>query len=156
MDTHFKIMQAREELIRLNYKVQRISMHLVDENIYLCLCEDEITRSDAPLGHQVFVHQMVCSHFDADHHQCLLKISLLPGFTGSILPGISVECACGAPGIASKADREGWDQGNNGVEDDDEEEQVQEQDEEWIEYALQATDNVVDIMITVNNITDRS
>ena len=152
-------MQAREELIRLNYKVQRISTHLVDENIYLCLCEDEITRSDAPLGHQVFVHQMVCGHFDADHHQCLLKISLLPGFTGSILPGISVECARGAPGIASKADREGWDQGNNGVEDDEEQEQEQEQEqdeEEQIEYALQAAADVVDIMITVNNITDRS
>ena len=56
MDTHFKIMQAREELIRLNYKVQIIPMHLVDKSIYLHLCEDEITRSDAPLGHQVFVH----------------------------------------------------------------------------------------------------
>ena len=56
METHFKILRAREELIRLNYEVQKISTHLVDKNIYLCLHEDEITRSDVPLGHQVFVH----------------------------------------------------------------------------------------------------
>ena len=91
---------------------------------------------------------MVHGRFDAHYCQCLLKISLLPGFTGSILPGISVKCTHGAPGIASKADREGWDQGNNSVEDDEEQEQEQEQDEEeQIEYALQAADDVVDIMI---------
>ena len=107
METHFKILRAREELIRLNYEVQKISTHLVDKNIYLCLYEDEITRSNVPLGHQVFMHRMVHGCFDAHHHQHHLKISLLSGFTGSILPGISVKCTCEAPGVASNADREG-------------------------------------------------
>lgn len=154
MDTHFKIIRAGEELSRLNYEVQSVATHLVDEDIYLRSCEDEVTKSDAPLGHQIFVHRMVRGRFNAHHHRRLLKISLLPGFTGTITPGISIECASGAPGVASKADRgfEGWrDQGANSV--DDDEQQREEDEEEQIENALQAADDVVDIMIAVNNIS---
>ena len=94
--------------------------------------------------------------FDAHHHQHL-KISPLPGFTGSILPGISIKCACGAPGIASETDR-GFrgsrDQGNNGVEDHNKqwEEEQEEDEEEHIENALQAAADVVDIMMAMNSI----
>ena len=82
-----------------------------------------------------------------------MRISLLPGFTGSILPGISIECASGAP----EADRAFWGSRDQGVEDHNEqrkeqEQEEQEEQEECIENALQAADNVVDIMMAMNSI----
>ena len=153
MDTHFKVIRAGEELIRLNYEVQSFATHLVDEDIYLRLHEEEVTESNPPLGHQINVHWMIHDHFNAHHHRCLVKISLLPGFTGSILSSISIECASGAPGVASEADRAFWGSRDQGVEDHNEQREEQEEEqEECIENALQAADDVVDIMMAMNSI----
>ena len=116
--------------------------------IWVPLANSPVTQQRYSCSTQIFVHWMVCGHFDAHHHQCLLKISLLPGFASSILPGISVACMHGAPGIASKVNK-GC--GNNGIEDDDEQEEEEEDKKEWIEFTLQAADDMIDIMITVNN-----
>ena len=78
-----------------------------------------------------------------------MRISLLPGFTGTILPSISIECASGAP----EADRAFWGSRDQGVEDRNEQREEQEEEqEEHIENALQAADNVVDIMMAMNSI----
>lgn len=109
--------------------MQRVATHLVDENIYLRLREDDVKLSNPSLAHQIFVYRMIRGRFDDHHRRRLHKVSLLPGFNGSIVPGISIECANSSPGVASKADRglSGWrEQADSIVES----EEVQQQEQE--------------------------
>lgn len=137
--------------------MQRVATHLVDENIYLRLREDDVKLSNPNLAHQIFVYRMIRGRFDDHHHRRLHKISLLPGFDGSIVPGISIECANGSPGVASKADRglSGWrEQAVNVVDSDEVKQQEQEEEEEELaEQELKHGDDVLDMMHAMNSLS---
>ena len=158
LDTHFKILRAQEELVRCNQEVQSVATHLIDEDIYLCICEDNIKLSDPNLGYQIFIYRMVHGRFN-DHHHCHLhKISLLPGFNGSIIPGISIECANGARGVASKADRglSRWqEQMVNPAESEEVQQQQQQQEEEEkrVEREQESSNNVLDMILTIDSLS---
>ncbi|KAF7967190.1 hypothetical protein HWV62_35588, partial [Athelia sp. TMB] len=77
MDHHFKILRACEEILRLNVEIRRVATYLVDEDRYLRTCETQRGR------------------FNARHVQRLHAITELPGFTGTITPGVSLLTSAG-------------------------------------------------------------
>ena len=72
MDTHFKILRAREEIERLNVEVRRVATQLHDEDLFLRTQEDIINAINPPLAHQI-------------------AVSALCGFTGTASVGVALE-----------------------------------------------------------------
>ena len=96
MDLHFKIRRAREEISRLNIEIRRVATYICDEDRYLRRCEAQIQEYDPQLAHQVALHRLERGRFNSHHLRRLAEISRLSGFTGSILPGESINTAPGA------------------------------------------------------------
>ena len=110
MDLHFKICRAKEEIARLNVEIRRVATYLRDEDRYLRLCEVQIREFNPQLAHQVALHRLKRGRFNAHHLHRLTEISRLKGFTGTIVPGKSIDTGSGAsasnptirpPGIAN-------------------------------------------------------
>jgi len=96
MDHYFKICHAKEEISRLNVEIQHVTTYLRDEDCYLHACKAQVQEFNPQLAHQIALHQMEHSRFNAHHLSHLIKISKLPGFTGNILPGESIDTGRGA------------------------------------------------------------
>ncbi|KAG1798699.1 uncharacterized protein BJ212DRAFT_1288735, partial [Suillus subaureus] len=60
-----------------------------DEDKYLWVCEDRLTVANPALAHQIAIHQNVQGWFNLRHMKRLHDISQLPGFTGTLIPGLS-------------------------------------------------------------------
>jgi len=102
MDLYFKMCRAREEICRLNIEVRRLVTYIRDEDKYLRECEDRLTVANPALAHQIAIHRNVRGRFNFRHLNRLHDISKLPGFTGTLVPGVS---ACmGAGDSASLPD----------------------------------------------------
>ncbi|KAJ7168423.1 hypothetical protein C8R43DRAFT_1085763 [Mycena crocata] len=91
MDQHYKLVRADEEIARLNLEIPRFVTYMVDEERFLMyqerrLCDD----GRAPLAHQVRLQRMDRGRFNALHMKRLVKLSKTPGFTASLVPGVSV------------------------------------------------------------------
>ncbi|KAG1900426.1 uncharacterized protein F5891DRAFT_1128589 [Suillus fuscotomentosus] len=78
MDLYFKMCRAREEIQQLNVEVRRLVTYIQDEEKYLRACEGQLKAVSPTLAHQVAIHR-----------NRVHEISTLPGFTGTISPGIS-------------------------------------------------------------------
>ncbi|KAG1906182.1 uncharacterized protein F5891DRAFT_1125610 [Suillus fuscotomentosus] len=89
MDLHFKICRAREEIERLNIEVQRLVTYIRDEEKYLRECEDQLKDTNPALAHQIAIHRNTRGRFKSRHLNRLHDISKLPGFSGTLAPGIS-------------------------------------------------------------------
>jgi hypothetical protein len=91
MDQHFKLLRAEEEIQRLNIEIQRVVTYMVDEEAFLT-CEEECLREEGKVGlaHQVHLVRMERGRFTALHMSRFGKLSKEGGFSGSILPGVSV------------------------------------------------------------------
>jgi hypothetical protein len=96
MDYYFKISRAREEIDRLNIEIRRLSTYLRDEASYLKQCESRVKAVSPELAHQMALRRLARSRFDAHHLQVLNSISQLPGFTGTLTPGESLDKEAGA------------------------------------------------------------
>ena len=96
MDTHFKLLRAREEIDRLNVEIRRVATHLRDEDHYLRACEEISRLTDPALARQISVHRMLRGRFKAHHQHCLQSIAKMPGFTGTIVPGECMDTGDGA------------------------------------------------------------
>jgi hypothetical protein len=96
MDLHFKIRRAKEEIQRLNIEIPRVATYIRDEDRYLRACEDQVRTYNPQLAHHIYLHRMERGRFNAHHMSCLIKISQLKGFSGSITPGQSVDTSAGA------------------------------------------------------------
>ncbi|KAJ6521652.1 hypothetical protein DFH09DRAFT_1251094 [Mycena vulgaris] len=84
MDQHFKLLRADEEIQRLNVEIRRFVTYMRDE-------EEFLTREEGRLqeeGDHGIAHQR--GRFTALHSERFVKLSKVPGFTGDILPGVSV------------------------------------------------------------------
>ncbi|KAG2140350.1 hypothetical protein BD769DRAFT_1650890 [Suillus cothurnatus] len=102
MDLYFKMCRAREEICRLNIEVRRLVTYIRDEDKYLQECKDRLTVANPALAHQIAIHRNVRGRFNFRHLNRLHDISKLPGFTGTLVPGVS---ACmGAGDSASLPD----------------------------------------------------
>jgi hypothetical protein len=96
MDLHFKICRAKEEIQRLNIEIPRVATYIRNEDRYLCACEDQVHTFNSQLAHHIYLHRMEQGRFNAHHMSCLTKILQLKGFSGSIVPGQSVDTFTGA------------------------------------------------------------
>lgn len=91
MDQYYKLQRAHEEIRRLNIEIQRLATYIRDEDIDLRAQEASIRLTDARLAHQVGVFRRVRGRFRQIHKGRLEEIQGLKGFTGSIVPGESIE-----------------------------------------------------------------
>ncbi|KAJ7770254.1 hypothetical protein DFH07DRAFT_735608 [Mycena maculata] len=91
MDQHFKLLRADEEIQQLNVEIHRFVTYMVDEEAFLAR-EEGCLRMEGNKGiaQQVRLLRMERGRFTLLHMKRLVKLSKLPGFTGSILPGVSV------------------------------------------------------------------
>ncbi|KAJ7462181.1 hypothetical protein B0H11DRAFT_1735562 [Mycena galericulata] len=101
MDRYFKILRAREEIKRLNVEIPRIVTWIRDENRVLRKKEAELRRvegkseeeveADRGMAVQVRMYRERRGRFDDGHMRRFWALAKTPGFTGSLVPGTSVE-----------------------------------------------------------------
>ncbi|KAF7371676.1 hypothetical protein MVEN_00023800 [Mycena venus] len=92
MDSYFKIERAREEIVRLNNEIRRLVTWINDEDHFLRKRESELTDAgDTDLAVLVRRYRLERGRSDMGHMKRLWRLAKTPGFTGSILPGLSKE-----------------------------------------------------------------
>ncbi|KAJ7226507.1 hypothetical protein B0H12DRAFT_1205258 [Mycena haematopus] len=91
MDQHFKLLRADEEIVRLNVEIRRLVTFMKDEEAFLVVEEGSLrAEGKEGLAVQVGLLRMERARFTAVHMSRLVKLSREPGFTGSLLPGVSI------------------------------------------------------------------
>lgn len=91
MDSFFKLERAREEIQRLNIEIRRVLTHMRDEDKFLRY-KDSVTRlTDPSLAHQIYIHRMEKGRFMEIHRKRFSKLLRLPGFTGDLSYGVSID-----------------------------------------------------------------
>ncbi|KAJ7816298.1 hypothetical protein B0H14DRAFT_2374708 [Mycena olivaceomarginata] len=90
MDTHFKILRAKEEIQRLNIEIRRLVTYIRDERDFLVAKEEEIRETDPNLAFFVHRYRMERGHFDDTHMKRLRKLQATykERFTGTLEPGV--------------------------------------------------------------------
>ena len=91
MDNYFKILRAREEIKRLNIEIKRVVTWIEDEDRFLRRKENEYKVSNPALSVQISRYRQRRSRSDYNHMQRFWALAKTPGFTGSLVPGRSVE-----------------------------------------------------------------
>ncbi|KAJ7781733.1 hypothetical protein DFH07DRAFT_728833 [Mycena maculata] len=91
MDQHFKLLRADEEIERLNVEIHRFVTYMHDEDDFLTRQEDRLREDgDEGMAHQVRLVRMERGRFTSLHMSRFAKLSKMGGFTGDLMPGISV------------------------------------------------------------------
>ncbi|KAF7371917.1 hypothetical protein MVEN_00049400 [Mycena venus] len=75
MDSYFKIERAWEEIVRLNNEIHQLVTWINDEDRFLLVHRYQLEHGCSDMGHM----------------KPLWRLGKTPGFTGSILPGLSKE-----------------------------------------------------------------
>ncbi|KAJ7348100.1 hypothetical protein DFH08DRAFT_1001633 [Mycena albidolilacea] len=90
MDTHFKILRAKEEIQRLNIEIRRLVTYIRDERDFLVAKEEEIRETDPDLAFFVHRYRMERGRFDHTHMKRLRKLQATykEQFTGTLEPGV--------------------------------------------------------------------
>jgi len=147
LDTHYKILRAREELERLNLEVRRITTHIRDEDKYLREKENSLVAINPRLAHQIAVHRMVRGRFNSLHIRRLRQIASLPGFTGTASAGAAFEAYEPGPAVDDgEADAEqNVGDGNDNTLGTQEERDLQEEEEE-AEEEEELNNDLMDIL----------
>ncbi|KIJ58762.1 hypothetical protein HYDPIDRAFT_163072 [Hydnomerulius pinastri MD-312] len=96
LDTYFKMCRAEEEIERLDVEIHRFVTYLRDEDRYLRGCVELLWASHPALAYQVFLHRNVRARFNGEHLKKLAQLLSLPGFSGSLSPGVSTKKEAGA------------------------------------------------------------
>ncbi|KAJ7816682.1 hypothetical protein B0H14DRAFT_3475139 [Mycena olivaceomarginata] len=101
MDRYFKILRAREEIRRLNIEIPRVVTWIRDENQVLRGKEAELSSAegkteqeadaDQGMAVQVRLYRERRGRFDDTHMRRFWALAKTPGFTGSVMPGVSLE-----------------------------------------------------------------
>ncbi|KAJ7576036.1 hypothetical protein C8J56DRAFT_1007616 [Mycena floridula] len=86
-EKHYKILRAREEIIRCNIEIKRLWTHMVDEKKFLVAREEEISVTNPALAYQIQQHRLERSRCDAVHIKRLKKLAEDPRFSGSLTVG---------------------------------------------------------------------
>jgi hypothetical protein len=91
MDQHFKLLHVDEEIVRLNVEIHRLITFMKDKEAFLSHEEGRLrVEGKEELAVQVGLLRMERGQFTDLHTSRLVKLSKEPGFTGDILPGISI------------------------------------------------------------------
>ncbi|KAJ7710234.1 hypothetical protein B0H14DRAFT_3099401 [Mycena olivaceomarginata] len=92
MDNYFKLLRADEEIKHLNIEIPCFVLYMRDEEVFLRRQEEHICIEHGnALAHQVVLYREQQGCFNDGHRYCLLALSKLPGFSGSIMPGVPVD-----------------------------------------------------------------
>ncbi|KAJ7742389.1 hypothetical protein B0H14DRAFT_2637652 [Mycena olivaceomarginata] len=101
MDRYFKILRAREEIRCLNVEIPRVVTWIRDEDRVLRKKEAELSSTegkseeeadtDRGMAVQVRLYRERRGRFDDTHMQRFWALAKTPGFTGSVMPGVSLE-----------------------------------------------------------------
>lgn len=87
MDSYFKILRTREEIMHLNIEIPRFATYIHDEDIYLCAKEAYIRPTSPTLTHAIRIHRLESGRFNEHHRLMINKIICLKGFSGGPLLG---------------------------------------------------------------------
>ncbi|KAI6100569.1 hypothetical protein F5141DRAFT_1190316 [Pisolithus sp. B1] len=98
LDTYFKMCRAEEEIECLNVEICRVITFMRNEERFLRTCEEKINNIHPALGHQVSQRCKLHLQFNGSHLKRLHDIAMLPGFAGTLIPGVS---ALKGPGESS-------------------------------------------------------
>ncbi|KAJ7248761.1 hypothetical protein C8J57DRAFT_1522233 [Mycena rebaudengoi] len=93
MDKYFRICRAKEEIHRLNIEIPRHVTWIHDEDSFLRSKEQEFLEADPEMAVQIRRYRMERGRFDDVHMRRYWGLAKTPGFTGSIMPGVSREKA---------------------------------------------------------------
>jgi hypothetical protein len=93
IDQHFKLERAQEEIQRLNIEIPRVITYIRDEDIFLRAKESEVREHSPGLACQIEKYRQERGRYNERHLSRFRKLASLPGFTGSIKPGVSVDAA---------------------------------------------------------------
>ncbi|KAJ6492318.1 hypothetical protein C8R45DRAFT_1096332 [Mycena sanguinolenta] len=91
MDRYFKILRAKEEIQRLNIEIKRVVTWIEDEDWFLRKKETEHKDIDPGLAVQISRYRQRRARSDYNHMQRFWALAKTPGFTGSVVPGVSIE-----------------------------------------------------------------
>lgn len=105
MDQHFKMERAEEEILRLNVEIRRFATYIHDEEAFLLEQETVLSEKQPLLAGQLRMRRLRLTRSNDQHIKRLCKLTSLQGFTGSIIPGTSIEAA--RAGKASPTDAPG-------------------------------------------------
>ncbi|KAJ7343076.1 hypothetical protein DFH08DRAFT_963082 [Mycena albidolilacea] len=91
MDQHYRLLRADKEIQRLNVEIRRLVTYMGDEARFLAV-EEGCLREEGEegLATQVRLLRMERARFTDVHMERLTKLSKEPGFTGDLVPGVSV------------------------------------------------------------------
>jgi hypothetical protein len=90
-DQFFKLQRAREEISRLNVEIRRVVTHIRDEEICLQEAETRISNTDPVLASHIGSYRNERMRYSSLHLRRFAKLAQHPGFTGTLMPGVSVE-----------------------------------------------------------------
>jgi hypothetical protein len=90
MDQYFKQLRAQEEITRLNVEIPRVITFMQDETAFLLRKEKETALTDPILAYQISSYRNERGRFYDLHMRRFAKLASIPGFTGSLKPGVSI------------------------------------------------------------------
>ncbi|KAI6143575.1 hypothetical protein BKA82DRAFT_4331131 [Pisolithus tinctorius] len=128
INMYFKLCRAEEEVVRLNVEIRRVVTYLIDEDRYLRACEALYQDTNPALAYQISRYRAIRSRFTPLHLRTLEKISHLPGFRGTLTPGISrvpIQSVLSSPPICTDDGEEEADEDLDDDHGDDLEEQCE-------------------------------
>ncbi|KAJ7586950.1 hypothetical protein C8J56DRAFT_786679 [Mycena floridula] len=84
---HFKILRAREEIIRCNHEISRLWTHMADEKVFLEGREQAVLITSPALAYQIRQYRLERGRCDAIHMKRLKRLAKDPRFSGSLTVG---------------------------------------------------------------------
>ncbi|KIK05402.1 hypothetical protein K443DRAFT_3888 [Laccaria amethystina LaAM-08-1] len=126
MDQHFKVKRAREEILRLNVEIPRLATYIRDEEAFLLQQEELLSKTDPPLSRQLRLRRLKLIRSNDLHIHRFNKLASLPGFSGSINPGTSVNAKPVHRTDTNTRDGDAVQEPFTGEEEEEEEEQADE------------------------------
>ncbi|KAJ7858710.1 hypothetical protein B0H14DRAFT_3085063 [Mycena olivaceomarginata] len=121
MDRYFKILRAREEIRRLNVEIPRVVTWIRDEDRVLQGKSEEEADADRGMAVQVRLYREQRGRFDDTHMRRFWALAKTPGFTGSVMPGVSLEmrAARREERVAAREQRQAGRRASGGVSESD-------------------------------------
>jgi hypothetical protein len=91
MDQHYRLLCVDEEIQCLNVEIRRLVTYMGDEARFLTVEEGRLREEgEEGLALQVQLLRMERARFTSIHMERLTKLSKEPGFTGDLVPGVSI------------------------------------------------------------------
>lgn len=122
MDQYFKLQCAQKEIHCLNIEIPHVITYLRDEDLFLRQKEVEVRVDNPGLAHQVEKYRMKRGCFNEQHMHRFRKLSSLPVFTGSLMPGVAIKSDSGVVLMDVDEPSHPLDHQINGDEDEEEDE----------------------------------